>query len=153
MKTIEIDDDVWNALQAKATPLVDTPNTMLRRILGLPNQKLPGMLEPSRRITPGGRAKGRTPQQVYRQPILRSLYHAGGAKAVNEVLDDIERALGDQLNDVDRQRLNSGRDVRWRNAAQWERAVMVRVGILKSDSPRGIWELTVQGMRIAREDS
>jgi hypothetical protein len=30
---IEIDEDVWQALQALAEPLIDTPNTLLRRIL------------------------------------------------------------------------------------------------------------------------
>ena len=153
MKTIKIDDDVWSALQAKATPLVDTPNTVLRDIFGLPGKNGNGAMEPSAQAMAGGRAKGRTPQQAYRAPILRSLYQAGGTKAVNEVLSDIERELGDQLNDVDRQRLNYSPNIRWRNAAQWERAVMVEAGILKAYSPRGVWELTEKGLQIARAES
>jgi hypothetical protein len=37
-QVIRIDDDVWAALQKQATPLVDTPNSVLRRILQLPER-------------------------------------------------------------------------------------------------------------------
>lgn len=33
--TIEIDDEVFDALKHRAEPLVDTPNSVLRRVLGL----------------------------------------------------------------------------------------------------------------------
>ncbi len=32
-KVIRIDDEVWQALQREATPLQDTPNSALRRLL------------------------------------------------------------------------------------------------------------------------
>jgi hypothetical protein len=32
-KVIRIDDEVWRALQKEATPLQDTPNSALRRLL------------------------------------------------------------------------------------------------------------------------
>jgi len=32
-KVIRIDDEVWQALQKEATPLQDTPNSALRRLL------------------------------------------------------------------------------------------------------------------------
>ena len=35
VRTIEVDDDVFAEMQARAVPLVDTPNTVLRRLLGL----------------------------------------------------------------------------------------------------------------------
>ncbi|MDP6348963.1 MAG: hypothetical protein QF573_04445 [Chloroflexota bacterium] len=35
MPTIRIDDDVYAHLQEHATPLTDTPNSVLRRLLGL----------------------------------------------------------------------------------------------------------------------
>jgi restriction system protein len=41
---------------------------------------------------------------------------------------------------------------RWRNAARWERNSMVEEGLLKSDSPWGIWEITEAGrMAITKE--
>ena len=35
MKSIRVDDDVWRVIQAQAVPLKDTPNTVLRRLLGI----------------------------------------------------------------------------------------------------------------------
>jgi hypothetical protein len=37
-QTIRIDPDVWLALQQRAVPFVDTPNDVLRRLLGLGDQ-------------------------------------------------------------------------------------------------------------------
>ncbi|MFB6953574.1 hypothetical protein ACFCXP_28435 [Streptomyces niveus] len=34
-RTIRIDDEVFAALQARAEPLVDTPNSILRKVLGV----------------------------------------------------------------------------------------------------------------------
>ena len=36
---------------------------------------------------------------------------------------------------------------RWRNAAQWARNSMIHEGLLKADSPRGVWEISDQGRR------
>ena len=37
-KVIRIDDQVWSELQKRARPLEDTPNSVLRRALGLPDE-------------------------------------------------------------------------------------------------------------------
>jgi len=34
------------------------------------------------------------------------------------------------------------KEVHWRNRAQWYRNTLLREGLLKSDSPRGIWEIS-----------
>jgi hypothetical protein len=39
MPVIEIDDDAWRELQRRAVPLVDTPSTVLRRMLGMNGNK------------------------------------------------------------------------------------------------------------------
>jgi hypothetical protein len=39
-KVIRIDDQVWSELQKRARPLEDTPNSVLRRVLGLPEEAL-----------------------------------------------------------------------------------------------------------------
>jgi len=42
---------------------------------------------------------------------------------------------------------------RWRNAACWARSAMVNEGLLKSDSPRGVWEISAEGRkRLAAQD-
>jgi hypothetical protein len=52
----------------------------------------------------------------------------------------MEDKLKDQLTPRDRSMRKSGKIV-WENNAQWERYVMVQEGLLRSDSPQGIWEL------------
>ncbi|MFO7166894.1 MAG: winged helix-turn-helix domain-containing protein [Chloroflexota bacterium] len=54
--------------------------------------------------------------------------------------------MRDRLTEVDYQPLNSDpSESRWRNAAQWARNAMVKEGLLKTDSPRGIWEISESG--------
>jgi hypothetical protein len=46
-KVIRIDAEVWAELQRRARPLEDTPNSVLRRVLGLPDEGTgPERLEP-----------------------------------------------------------------------------------------------------------
>jgi hypothetical protein len=40
MPVIRIDDEIWKELQRRAQPLVDTPNSVLRKILGLTEHKV-----------------------------------------------------------------------------------------------------------------
>ena len=50
--------------------------------------------------------------------------------------------------------LASGPDnLRWRNAAQWARHSMVKDGLLKDDSPRGVWEIADKGRTVLAEAS
>jgi len=53
------------------------------------------------------------------------------------------------LRDVDYQPLGSSPDMpRWRNTAQWARNSMVHEGLLKADSPRGVWEIAEKGRQM-----
>lgn len=88
----------------------------------------------------------RTPEERYYEPILRVLADMGGSGKVADVLDRLGKAMKPVLKDVDYDPLASNPDnPRWRNTAQWARNSMVKEGLLKSDSPRGIWELTDKG--------
>ena len=40
MPVIRVDDEVWKELQGRAEPLVDTPNSVLRKILGLTGDRV-----------------------------------------------------------------------------------------------------------------
>jgi hypothetical protein len=144
MKAIRIDDDVWASLQKKAKAFEDTPNSVLRRALGIDraNGKRRGKARAARGT--------RTPQSAFRQPLLRVLYESGGSGKMSEVVDRVGDILSTRLNEVDRQKLATG-EVRWRNAVQWERNDMVKEGFLKKDTPRGVWELTAKGIKAAEE--
>ena len=88
----------------------------------------------------------RTPEEAFRMPILESLVELGGSAPMSEVLNLVERKMKRILNDYDRQLLPSDRrSVRWRNTAQWCRNAMVKEGLMKDNSPYGIWEISDKG--------
>lgn len=146
MKAIRIDDDVWVALQKKANAFEDTPNSVLRRVLGI--DRANGKRRRKMRAARGAR----TPQSAFRKPLLRVLYEAGGSGKMSEVVDRVGALMNEQLNDVDRKKLATG-EVRWRNAVQWERNELVNDGLLKKDSPRGVWELSAKGIKLAEDQN
>jgi len=93
----------------------------------------------------------KTPQSQYRIPILQVLTELGGRGEVNEILEKVYEKTKDKLNQIDLELLPSGNDYRWRNTAQWARNTMVNEGLLKKDSPRGIWEITEKGKNYLKE--
>jgi restriction system protein len=94
----------------------------------------------------------RTPTEAYYEPILQALNEMGGAGQTAEVLDRVGQIMKGVLKDVDYQPLASSPDnLRWRNAAQWARNSMVQEGLLKADSPRGVWEITDKGRAMLKE--
>ena len=90
----------------------------------------------------------RTPEIVYYRPILEALNELGGSAELNDVLERVEQSMRGILRQVDYEPLASGTEMlRWRNTAQWARNTMVEEGLLKADSPRGMWEITEAGRR------
>jgi hypothetical protein len=87
------------------------------------------------------------PQKEYYRPILETLYELGGRGTIAQVLSGVEAKLKPRFRDVDWQRLSSG-DVRWQNTAQWARYHLVKQGLLRRDSQRGVWELTDAGVKV-----
>jgi restriction system protein len=96
----------------------------------------------------------RTPEAAYYHPILMVLERMGGSGKVAEVLERVKQIMKPVLKDVDHQPLASGPDnPRWRNTAQWARNSMIKEGLLKPDSPRGVWEITEGGRRAISSDA
>ncbi len=84
----------------------------------------------------------RTPEDEFRIPIIEALKELGGKAKMSEVLDLVEEKMKEKLTKYDYEPLPSTpKSVRWKNTAQWCRNTLVREGILKNDSPHGIWEL------------
>ncbi|MFN8161721.1 MAG: winged helix-turn-helix domain-containing protein [Solirubrobacterales bacterium] len=168
--TIRIDDDVFEALQEHAEPLVDTPNSVLRRLLGLAQERLAPTADeprPQGRATPkGGRRRRRRRagtdgsararpgsilgNEEYELPLLQVLSEKGGQAPTSEVLDALGERLNGRLTEVDRETLDSGQ-IRWRNRAQFVRLRLVQRGDMVKDSPRGMWSITKQGEQRAGE--
>lgn len=89
----------------------------------------------------------RTQEAEYIIPILQALHDMGGTGRKKIVIDRVGIIMENTLNDLDRELLKSSpHSIRWVNAAQWARDKMVhKLGYLKSNSPRGFWEITPKG--------
>lgn len=98
--------------------------------------------EQSRRLPKGLR----TPEDAFRRPILEALVELGGRASMRDVLERVEEKMKGVLNEYDYEPLPSDpKSVRWRNTAQWCRNTLVTEGLMVSDSPRGIWEISDEG--------
>ena len=96
----------------------------------------------------------RTREEAYYLPILQVLEQMGGSGKVADVLDRVGKKMKGVLKKADYEPLASSPDnLRWRNAAQWARNSMVNEGLLKKDSPRGIWEISDKGKDHLRQNA
>ena len=157
MPTIRVDEEVWTELQKKAEPLVDNPNSVLRRILGLSDakaRKQPGngrsssaaAARPGRhRAIPGTILAG----TEYRKSIVDALASMGGEGRRAEVLKSVYEIVKDRLTAIDRQAIPSGSDIRWKKRASWEAYNMTKDELLDRNAPNGIWRLADAGWRLA----
>ncbi len=89
----------------------------------------------------------RTREEAYYRPILKALQEMGGSAPMSQVLDRVLESMKEVLREVDYEPLASDPEMpRWRNAAQWARNSMVKEGLLRSNSPRGVWEISDRGI-------
>ena len=93
----------------------------------------------------------KTPQEAYMVPILHALEELGGSGTVAEVLERVGMLMLGTLKEPDLELLPSGRQIRWRNTAQWARNRMVEEDLLAGDSPRGTWEISAKGKSYLRD--
>ncbi len=101
----------------------------------------------ARRTSRGRLPRGlRTPEDAFRGPILQALVELGGQAPLGKVLELVEKRMAHALTKHDLEPLPSNpRMIRWRNTAQWCRNSLVREGLMKGDSPYGIWEISEAG--------
>ena len=85
--------------------------------------------------------KPKTTNEVLRKEIIKALNTLGGSGRVRQALAEMGKQLNGKLLPRDMETVSTG-DLVWKNNACWERNRMVNEGILKNDSPRGIWELS-----------
>ncbi|MGQ9801691.1 MAG: winged helix-turn-helix domain-containing protein [Candidatus Saccharicenans sp.] len=106
-----------------------------------------GRKEKGRRKSRARLSRGmRTPVDAFRRPVLETLAEVGGSSPIGEVMNRVGLKMKDVLNKYDRETMSSDpRTVRWRNTVKWCRDTLVREGLMKSDSPYGIWEISKQG--------
>jgi len=173
MRKIEVDEEVYQALLKHVISFEDTPNDVLRRLLGLdevgkrqeteqtvitegdyerPVEEMISCLDLKKvSISKTARVHDAIPQRDYRLPILEALLEKGGKATRREVSEIIERKMRDKFNKSDLQVLSDGQTKRWQKGVDWERLRMVKDGLLRSDSPKGVWEITEKGRKYLRD--
>ena len=78
MPTIRIDKDVYSWLKSQAIPFEDTPNSVLRRLAGLENNKVEVA---KMTIATNGRGRqitGKYLKELWKVDVLHALYHQDG---------------------------------------------------------------------------
>jgi len=169
MPTIRVDSEVYSALQSQAIPFIDSPNSVLRRVLQLrPASGSSVEDEASAGQATAGkethiRSSARTrrqkharreraapgtllPTERYKRPILEVLVGRGGSAPARDVIEVVGEKLRDVLTAVDKEPIASG-GIRWHNRVQFARLHLVEEGAIAKDAPRGVWTITDAGRR------
>ncbi len=156
MPTIRIEDDVLEGLKRLAEPFVDTPSSVIRRLL---EEK--GLIAKAPAAPP--RASGLqklassstlelTPQSVYEQFLLVTLEDEfkgrGDKRAVTQAILERMSKRG-MISTADLELVSTG-ETKAENTISWGRNALKERGHLVRKSPRGIWELTPEGRAAAK---
>jgi len=91
-----------------------------------------------------------TPRNTLIRAIVQVMEQMGNSGQKREIHNRLEDVLAGVLNSEDYE-LDSSGQVTWHHQADWARMYMAQVGILKNDSPRGIWELSTNYQKLMDE--
>lgn len=143
MPVIRISDATFARLQSHARPLEDTAEDVVRLALDALD-KLKGVkAEPPKPKKPRRRGN-KTPQRDFRLPLMKVLLELGGTADVKDIREKMLPAMKSRLTQDDYEPVSTGEE-RWWNAVCWERSDLVKEGLFRDDSPRGVWELSDEG--------
>lgn len=91
------------------------------------------------------RKRSRSPKtgnDVLREHILRALKKLGGSARVSQIIEEMGKQLEGKLLPGDLEWRDATNEYAWQNNVKWERHKMIKDGLLRSDSPRGHWQLS-----------
>lgn len=83
-----------------------------------------------------------TDSKMLQEHIIKALKKLGGSAPINDVIEEMEKMLDGKFLPRDLEWRNATNEPVWQNNTRWERQRMKKQGILKSNSHRGIWELS-----------
>jgi len=150
MLLIEISEETNERLLEYVRQLGEPADVVLNRVLDVAErQSGDGLRLKLKKARP---ADGELlPESDYWVPILEILAEAKGRAKGREVIDALEERLGSRFGPADHDVLAMG-EVRWRNRARFARLRMKELGLVSSQSPRGIWEITEKGRDFLRAE-
>jgi hypothetical protein len=116
--------------------IADELSKSIRKIKGL-HSSLEGV---SRSHTYKSRDIPVTPKEVLTTVLVEVLKDCGGRANLNDVQNRMATKLKTKFTPADLELLDGG-VVRWQKNVQWLRYRLTNEGVLKKNSPHGIWEL------------
>jgi predicted CopG family antitoxin len=153
MPTLRVDDEVYEALKKLAEPFVDSPNSVIRRLLeehGHVEKKKP---TPTAAVAKSNPELEPTPQAVYEELLLKVLDEQfkgrGDKRSVTHAI--VEKMQKQKLLRAADLELVATGETRAENAIAWGRNALKDRGLLNRNSRRGIWELTPEGKATAKK--
>lgn len=84
----------------------------------------------------------KTHRLILRRLILEELSALGGSANKRDLYQRIEKKHAEKFLPGDFEYLPDGKRIVWQNYCDWEGTSLRKEGLLKSDSPRGVWELS-----------
>lgn len=151
MPRIEISDQTNARLLPYVRSLGEPADLVINRVLDEAERRGDGAPPPKLKKISRPADGELLPESEYWVPILDLLSKAGGRAKGRDVIDALEERLQSRFGRADEDILEMG-EVRWRNRARFARLRMKELGLVSSDSPRGIWEITEKGERFLEEE-
>jgi predicted transcriptional regulator len=160
MPTVRLEDDVLQGLKSLAEPFVDTPSSVIRRLLeekGILTAKTAVIPAKTQSAGTGSHvapaANSLTPQALFEQYLLAILDQEfksrGHKRNVTQAVIEKMRANG-LIGPLDLELVATG-ETKAENTIAWARNALKERGYISRLSPRGIWELTPDGRAAAKE--
>jgi hypothetical protein len=144
---IRISEETYAHLQRHAKPFEDTtPESVIIKALTALDM-FDGDV-PSSVKSPLKRSEARKlPQKEFRLPLLMTLFRFGGKAQAKDVRTLLGPIMVPKLREGDFESVSTG-DPRWWNAVCWERNDLIKEGLLRSNSERGVWEVSELGSNL-----
>jgi hypothetical protein len=160
MPVIRISQQTWDRLKTYATPLEDTADDVVNIALDALEAARRKGLRLARRSTAASlpKKKSERPKRAkraalkkFQTPLLETLYRLGGKGIQSRGSQNIERVVAPMLGKADYELVSNAQPRRWWwNAICSVRNDLIRQGLFRNDSERGIWELSERGFELMR---
>jgi hypothetical protein len=147
MPVIRISDETYAHLQRHAKAFEDTTpeSVIIKALVAL--DMFDGDV-PSPAKTPIKRSDApKLRQKEFRLPLLMTLLRFGGKAQTKDVRTFLGPIMAPKLREGDFESVSTG-DPRWWNAVCWERNDLIKEGLVRSYSERGVWEISELGRNL-----
>lgn len=132
IKKIDNTDEVLIFTAAELFKIIEKINHQINKLPDKGSKQYKGRIDPSVPVTDS---------KTLRDELLIVIKELGGSSDLNTILQKMEIKLENRITPADKDIVGDGNE-RWINKVRWVRNDLVKEGIFKNNSPRGIWELS-----------